>query len=594
VATFVVLLGTYLATAAPDLTFWDAGEFVTAAQTLGIPHPPGTPLWVLLGKVFALAFQNAGPVRAVTMLSVVSTAMACALGASMASRWIGGRGAVAAAVGAGTMFSVWNNATETEVYALSLLASVAMLYAGERAGRVEVSERDRSRWRALVALVAGLAIPLHLSALVALPAAILFAWRGHRPRVTEAAMLIAVALLGVSAIAVLPLRAQHDPLLNAGNPATWSALAEVLTRSQYDVPGLWPRRAPLWLQLGNVFQWADWQVAYAVAPQVGPDWKRTPLTLIWAWLAILGLRAAFRHEKRVGRALTLLAVSGTIGVAIWLNLRAGPSYGAGVLPEGAMHEARERDYFFALGFWCWGLLSGMGVVSLVQALSTRVPRWLTVPLVAVAALPIIANAPAADRTHEPEATLPRTVARLLLDAVPQNGVLVVAGDNDTFPLWYLQLVEDYRSDVTVVTAPLLGARWYRDELREDRALPALYSDTWRGLLPTLGAIGAESSRTRRSVRVSALVSKRERDAVLPGHGWLLHGLVYAPSDQVPANTTGLDLAAIRRAHERISPSSFAPLKSSADPISRIMQEFLRCTTVGALTDSLLVGRCHGS
>jgi hypothetical protein len=593
VATFVVLFTTYLATSAPDLTFWDASEFITAAQTLGIPHPPGTPLWVLLGKVSALVFSNTGPVRSVTMLSVVSGALACALGAAMASRWIGGRGAVAAAVGAGTMFSVWNNATETEVYAVSLLASVVMLFAGERAGRAEADAAARARWRAIIAFVAGLAIPLHLSVLVALPAALVFAWRGHRPRIGEATTLIAIAALGASAVLFLPLRAQHDPLLNAGNPESWRALVDVITRRQYDVPGLWPRRAPLWLQIGNVFQWADWQVAFGVAPHIAPDWKRTPLSILWAWFAWLGIRAAFRHEQRVGRALSILAVSATLGVAIWLNLRAGPSYGSGVLPDGALHEARERDYFFALGFWCWGLLAGLGVVSLAQRLGQRLPQWASIPLIAVAALPIVANGPAADRTREPEAMLPRTTARLLLDAVPQHGVLVVAGDNDTFPLWYLQQVEEYRTDVTVVTSPLLGAQWYRRELHERRGLPADFADSWQGLGPTLAAVGAEARRRNRDVRVSALVSERDRNAVQPTQGWLLEGLVYAPTDRIEANAVGIDEVAMKRARESIPPSILAPLSPSADPIGRIMQEFLWCTTVNSLGDSLLVGRCHG-
>ena len=111
----MVLLATYLGTAAPDLTFWDASEFVTAAQTLGVPHPPGTPLWVLMGHLAALAFREAGPARAVTLLSVLASALAGGLGAAMATRWIGARGAVASAVGAGVMLSVWNNATEAEV-----------------------------------------------------------------------------------------------------------------------------------------------------------------------------------------------------------------------------------------------------------------------------------------------------------------------------------------------------------------------------------------------------------------------------------------------------------------------------------------------
>ena len=55
----------------------------------------------------------------------------------------------------------------------------------------------------------------------------------------------------------------------------------------------------------------------------------------------------------------LLFAAGTIGVVMYLNLKAGPSYGVGFLPTNAPHEARERHYFFVLGFVCWGLWAGI-------------------------------------------------------------------------------------------------------------------------------------------------------------------------------------------------------------------------------------------
>jgi len=592
-ASFAILLATYLATAAPDLTFWDASEFVTAAHTFGIPHPPGTPLWVMLARVFSLALESAGPVRSITLLSVTSGAAAGAIGAAMAARWVGGRGAVAAAVSAGTMFTVWNNATEVEVYAASLLASVCMLYAGDRAGRPDTADAQRIRWRLLVAFIAGVSLPLHLSAVVALPAAIVLAWRGNRISAFQFAGLLGVAALGASSVFVMLFRAQHNPSLNSGNPETFQALIDVLQRKQYAVAGLFPRRAPLWLQLGNVFQWADWQVAYGLFPEVGPGWRRTPLTLLWAWLGLLGLRAAWLHERRVGRALAVLAISGTIGVAIWLNLRTGPSFGAGVLPEGALHEARERDYFFALGFWCWGILAGMGLARIATSLARRIPRLFTVPVFAVAALPLVVNREVVDRSKEPNATLPRTIARLMLDAVPVNGVLIVGGDNDTFPIWYLQQVEHYRPDVQAVSAPLLGARWYRDELAVFRVVPPAFALEWHGQQATLAAIRAAAQTRDRSVRVSVLVDADARRAVDIDAGWLLEGLVYSPTTRIPAGATGLDLGALGRAREAVPPSSLRTLGKGTSRVTETMQELLRCTQVRELTDPLLVGRCNG-
>ena len=589
----MVLLGIYLATAAPDLTFWDATEFMTAAHTLGIPHPPGTPVWVLLGKVASSLFGSATPPRAVTLLSVWAAALTGGVAAAMLTRWIGARGAVVAAVMGGTMFSVWNNATETEVYAVAMLASVVMLASGEYAGRHDVSAGQRRRARALVAFLAGLALPLHLSVLVALPAAVAFAWHGPRPTAPEVVAWGALAALGASAVAILPMLSARHPFLDSGDPETLSSLVAVLRREQYAVAGLWPRRAPLWLQLGNLFQWADWQVAFGVHPRPTASFGRTALSVAWAWLAVLGLQRVWRVEARVGRAMAVLLASATVGVALWLNLQAGPSFGVGVLPANAGHEARERDYFFALGFWGWGVLAGGGLTVLATTLARRLPPPMAILPFALALVPVVANRPVADRTREPVASLPRTYARLLLDAVPGGGVLIAAGDNDTFPLWYLQQVEDYRPDVTVVTVPLLGAAWYRAGLARRGAYPRDQATAWPGLEGALAHVMRTATASRRPVRVSALLSRRDRLRLAPASGWALQGLVYAPDTAAEAGRTTLDLRALRRTREQVPPGALAPLPRHADPAASTTQELLQCASVQRLTDRLLVSGCGG-
>src|SRR5688572_4906167 len=170
-----VLAVVYAATLAPDVTFWDAGEFIAAAHSLGIPHPPGTPLFVLLLN----AWTKLIPIPlalATNALSAIATALAAGLTARLVQRATGqGAMALAAAVAAGGMSSVWLNATETEVYAPSLLLGVLMMWAGERAGRAGQTGQTRRRWVFLTAYLIILSVPLHLSALVAAPAAIVLA-----------------------------------------------------------------------------------------------------------------------------------------------------------------------------------------------------------------------------------------------------------------------------------------------------------------------------------------------------------------------------------------------------------------------------------
>ena len=135
-----MLLACYLLTLAPGVTFWDAGEFIAAAHGLGIPHPPGTPLYVALGRTWTLALSPvADAARAMNLLSAFSTALAGAIMAGLVADEVrtrpgAGWGATAGALSAGLMATAWANATETEVYAVSLLHVVLLLACAARAG----------------------------------------------------------------------------------------------------------------------------------------------------------------------------------------------------------------------------------------------------------------------------------------------------------------------------------------------------------------------------------------------------------------------------------------------------------------------------
>jgi hypothetical protein len=417
-------------TLAPGVTLWDSGEFLAAIHALGIPHPPGTPLYVLIGKVWSMVFADAfGFARAINLLSAVCTALGCGLLTSLLAKWTGdGFAATAAGITAGVMSTVWLSATETEVYAVALFFGCLIIWAADRAG-----ERSDMRWALLAAYLAGLAWALHLTALLVVPSAILLVFStkdgyfavpvgrryadGRREAHSFMKLLrasIVVALIGMTCVLFMIIRARHDPPVNQGNPSTLGTLVDVILRRQYDVPGLWPRQAPFYIQLGNLFEYADWQFAKGLAPDAPPSWWRTPITVVYAVIGVIGCFAHRTMDRRSWRAIWLLFLVSTLGVVAYLNLKAGPSFGAGLLPPNAPHEARERDYFFFFAFVCWGLWAGFGAIRLSRML--KGPAALLVMLVPF--VPAFLNWTAVDRRLDPEEARARVESGEMLSRVP--------------------------------------------------------------------------------------------------------------------------------------------------------------------------------
>ncbi len=639
------LLLVYGATLAPDVTLWDAGEFAAAVDSLGIPHPPGTPLYVLLARAWRSLFPFLDTVVATNLLAATCTAIAAAIGAALIARWLRDTPAgIAAGLAFGGLSTVWASATETEVYSASLLLSMLTLLAADRQVR-GAWNRATSRTDRLLAYLFALAPPLHLSAMVAAPGAIALASLDERlnidverasllagaavlavgigtaaPAVTGAGLVIlvaralwlrtlrdgaaAIAVIGVGASALLYLlvRARLDPWLNQGNPSTLTGIIDVIARRQYDVPGLWPRRAPLWLQIGNMFQYLDWQFALGLDRGVGASWLRTPFTPLFLGLGIFGSVVHRRRDRRTWAATLMLLASATLGVVLYLNLRAGPSYGYGVLPLDAEREARERDYFFALGFAVVGLWVGVGAVALARTIAQRIglSRFVWAG-VAVAALPLALNWRAANRRREPAASLARAFAEATLRSAPSNAVLFVAGDNDTYPLWYVQSAHRVRRDVTVVTVPLLGARWYRAELarRTDLYVPA---DTagWRGTNRETAAIGSLAERNGRPVAAAVALPGDQRAAL--GPRWALRGLLYVKQPSASEPDISIDAPQVDSTAAivaRLFPGPPDPNRVD-DPAGRYVVGLLACPGLardavrGADPDSagLLASRCN--
>ena len=178
-ASFLV----YFSTMAPTVSFWDCGEFIATSYRLGVPHPPGAPLFLILGRFFSLLPIPGDIAYRMNMISVITSALAIMLLyliiVQFVRHWRGhiksvedkiiafGGGVIGALVFAFTD-SHWFNAVEAEVYAVSTLSTALVvwlvLHWAERA-----EETGSERYILIIAYVLGLSTGVHLLNLLAIP-----------------------------------------------------------------------------------------------------------------------------------------------------------------------------------------------------------------------------------------------------------------------------------------------------------------------------------------------------------------------------------------------------------------------------------------
>ena len=131
-------------------------------------------------------------------------------------------------------------------------------------------------------------------------------------------------------------------------------------------------------------------------------------------------------------------------------------------------EPRERDYAYAGSFYAYAIWIGLGVLSIWEFLNKKIknidPRVSAIAVTTVCLFAIPVNM-AAQNWDDHNRHAPTAHARNYLNSCAPNAILFTYGDNDTFPLWYVQEVEGVRRDVRVVNLSLLSGSWYIDQMK---------------------------------------------------------------------------------------------------------------------------------
>ena len=494
----------YVATLAPSTGFWDTSEYITTAYIVGLPHPPGNPLFVLVGRAWILMLEWTGlsiPVRINLMSATLSASAAMIWFLTVVRIWahftedrrqLLVAGFVAVLVSA-TAYTVWTQSNMNEkVYTLSLFVVVLVSYLA-MLWEDETDSPRGDRLLVLIAFLLGLGAANHTMSVLPLPALGLFVlWHSWRTLLRWKVVTTALIFLGLGfsvQMLFVPIRSAQNPIIDEADPqcdrvidavtpalyldsrgkrhlsVRCDALAAAMVREQYGKPPATDRQAPLVAQYANYWQYFDWQWANGMDRPF-----RAVFTMLFLFFGMVGLWQHWKGDRDSFVYFATLMFTVTVALVFYLNFRYGYSLYNDVIPDSNLHEVRERDYFYVIGFNLWGLYAGLGLVTLWRQLAERrmpegvKPRFAqTSPVLLLALIPLLFNWRAADRTGDYSA---RDWAYNLLQSTEPYAVLFTNGDNDTFPLWYLQEVEGIRRDVTVIVHSYLGTTWYPKQLRQ--------------------------------------------------------------------------------------------------------------------------------
>ncbi len=170
-------------------------------------------------------------------------------------------------------------------------------------------------------------------------------------------------------------------------------------------------------------------------------------------LGILGILYHIEKNRKDALVVALLFILTGLAIVVYLNQYP--------------YQPRERDYAYAGSFYAFAIWIGLGVLFIFEKLKTLIsetPSALATTLICLLAVPTLMAKEGWDDHDRSNTFTARDFAKNYLNSCEKNAVLFTNGDNDTFPLWYVQEVEEYRTDVRVCNLSLLNTDWYIEQM----------------------------------------------------------------------------------------------------------------------------------
>ncbi len=427
----------YAATLPRTVSFEDSAEFVTAAATFGLPHPSGFPLYVLLARIFVWLPFGTIPWR-VALFSAVCASGAVVLAFILARRLAASVGAPLTRLSGLAMSAVllqlafseiwWSQAIYAKVYALHALLLLGAAWCLAR----YVEDVRSVPWLAGGVFLFGCALANHLFlALAALPFFIFAVCRADRGlcRPSKKWLLAGLALaVGLLPYAVLYLRALADPPYVMGAVNGWRDFADHVLRRRYaDLD------AAAWQKTGLSFVLL-WQLLVYLGP-------------LPVFLAAVGVWRSRAAKNRRAAAVLVLCLGGVLSAPLALLTRS---------TDWTDTSAYLSRVYGLAGYAFTAVLAAAGLAWLLRAGLRSTGRaagvLAAVLLLSLPAAGLVGNWPKMAPYRSP---FVEAYGRELLGRLPPGAVLVVndysyVHDTELFVLAYLQTIQGWRADVTVV------------------------------------------------------------------------------------------------------------------------------------------------
>jgi len=432
VAVAVMLLICYWLTLAPTITDPDSGELATAVHTMGVAHPTGYPLYLIVGKLFDL-LPLGEPARRIAFFSAVSAAAGGGLLCWMLIALTGsGAAGVLGGLVLGLNWWVWPQANQVEVYALHVLLVCLVL-----AMFVRWLEQRTPRRLNQLAFCCGLALTHHRTSAFFIMPVLLWALVATRPvRVLGLARTVGWGLLPLLLYGWLPYRSAHHPPIDWGNTSA----------------GL---RSFLEHVIGSYY------AGYAFLDTAANAWAHTQssliklhqqLSLVGLALALVGMAGMVRSPRH--RPLGISLAASFVAIVIWASFYGVPDKDIFYLPA-----------LIVISAWCgWGLAHGASAIAR-RGLRANAARAVSVVAWAAAAgLPaslVVRNWEAVDRSRE---YVSFDTAAVALRGVPSDAVLVLQADAPNASYLYHYYALDHGPAPVLISTGLAVMPWYQARL----------------------------------------------------------------------------------------------------------------------------------